>query len=193
MKLRTLAVFALVGAVATGAQADAATCAASYPERIAGVKQAIIEWDAYTKERSKHLKALDFFDAHCRFLTELEVAIRKLNDPNTIVCKTEKGRPKDVTAEVITGYHLAASPQSFVEEHGFENHRCAAYDAAERLALVLPEDLNIGEQQELLCWGRDTPSCASSLAALEVARAKGKLPPSRLHGAPAPSAQAGER
>lgn len=168
----------------------AESCAATYFERAEEARKAFAQWDAIEKDCATHAKAIEFFGAHCRFLSELEVAVRKLDDPNAFVCDTKKGRPKDLTTAVIARCQTRDSPSAYQERFHGDNYQCMAEDEQKRVGLVLLADMNPGELLELMCAGQEATkaSCAPGLAGVEAARAKGKLPPSRFkRPAPAPA------
>lgn len=80
--LRPAAVIAIASLVAAPAIAEPSEeCAESYASRLEDAKRAISDLDAYLLEYAKARPAIEWFEAHCRFLSELEIAVRKLDDP----------------------------------------------------------------------------------------------------------------
>lgn len=151
-------------------------CAATFPERLADAKRA---WAEHTKamlayEKSGAAKRLEWFDAHCRILSKLEVAIRKLDDLNSFVCDPKaKGRPKGLTSTSLE--EILAQPPALSELQGFrdENYRCLDKDKAERVGLVLHTLLTPIEQGEIACYGDERPMCVKARELIAKARAKG--------------------
>jgi hypothetical protein len=91
----------------TSVAAAQTPCEETFPARLAAAKADVKEWfkedDAYRKYlRSPQGKAMTFFSEHCRFLSQLEIAIRKLDDPLSFVCDPHAGpKPKALTTRVI--------------------------------------------------------------------------------------------
>jgi hypothetical protein len=176
-----LALF-LAATVVAGGRAQTpppeAQCAASFPKRLADAKQAIVQHGDFMAGYKAARPALEWFEAHCRFLSELELAVRKLDDPNAFVCDPKaKGRPKGLTSELVLQYSTLPSVGVWQEHHG-ENHRCLETDRASRVALVISAEEGLAgraQRMEVICYGDDRPSCKELRTSLEAARAKGKL------------------
>jgi hypothetical protein len=163
------------GAQAAPASAHDAECAASFPERLADAKRAYSEHLRYEArfEKSGAQAKLEWFDAHCRFLKPLEIAIRKLDDPNAFVCDPKaKGRPKG-----LTNYLELAElqPPPFTELQGFrsENYACDESDKKYRIGVILDEERSQLELLEFLCYEDTRPSCVTANETIAKARAKG--------------------
>lgn len=158
-----------------GPKAPADECAASFPERLADAKHAFNERAQYVQryEKSGAEAKLAWFDAHCRFLSELERVVRKLDDPNAFVCDPKaKGRPKGLVSYV----ELAAlEPPPYSELQGFhnENHLCLESDQRDRVAVLLREEMTKLEQLEFACYQDTRPMCAGSAELIAKVRAKG--------------------
>jgi len=152
-----------------------AECAASFPERLADAKRAYSEHVRYEQryESSGARAKLEWFDAHCRFLSELERAVRKLDDPNAFVCDPKaKGRPKGFT-DYMEVAALAPPPYSDLQGNRSENYACDESDKKHRIGVILQENMTQLEQLELACYQDARPMCVSANEAIAKARAKG--------------------
>lgn len=161
------------------AQAPAAQCASTFPARLADAKQAVAAHEAWLHEHEKARPAVEWFEAHCHFLSELERAVRKLDDPNAFVCDPKaKGRPKQLTAELVLEHSLEPNVGSFqADQHHDLNNRCAELDQAARVGLVFGElELKwlVAHKLEVSCYGDDSERCVQARATIAVARAKEK-------------------
>lgn len=165
-------------------QATPQACAATYELRLQDARQGIEARDRYIAERTKLLPMFEWFREHCRYLTPLEIAIRKLDDENAFVCDTKKGRPKELTPEIVGEYADPASGIAFVE-HYRTNSLCEALDvAAGRPSLVTfgaePSDPLEKRQRaslrdiDILCWKVESEKCTKLRAA--VAKFKARAP-----------------
>src|SRR4051794_39675383 len=106
MKRAALVLIAIAGLVAAPALAEPpAECRASYPERLADAQQAIAQQAGYMAEWER---VMPWFEAHCRPLTDLERAIRKIDDPGAFVCDTKKGRPRELTTAFVAAHSSPA-------------------------------------------------------------------------------------
>ena len=139
-------------------------CAASFPERHADAISAINQQAAYTAERDR---VMPWFDANCRPLTELERAIRKIDDPAAFVCRTSKGRPKELTSDFLLQH---ASPVDVVhfQDRYHDNDECEPYDRAARVSLVLREP-TAAQKLAVYCFQSTSPKCAPVHEALAAA------------------------
>jgi hypothetical protein len=150
-------------------------CAASFPERLADAKRTYVEREKYEErfEKSGAKAKLEWFDAHCRLLSELEITVRKLDDPNAFVCDPKaKGRPKGLTSFT----ELAAlSPPPYSELQGFrnENYGCEESDEKSRIKLVLHDQRSVVEMAELVCYQDERPMCVTTRENIAKVRAKG--------------------
>jgi hypothetical protein len=72
-------------------EANAETCASSWEERLADFRSAVPTWQRYNTD---YERVMPWFDEHCRWLSDLEIAIRKIDDSAAFVCDTNKGRPR---------------------------------------------------------------------------------------------------
>jgi hypothetical protein len=173
--------------IATSATADdsmlAAECARTFDARAREARRDYGNWlqesaDARAAqkefEKANGPKLVAFFEAHCRFLNGLETAIRKLDDPNTIVCDAPK--PKGLTYRIIELSQAADVPALHIEG-ALDNLRCQRSDAAERFSLVFDpngQDAdNLIAIQSLSCYGSANPRCPKAMA--QVAQLKAKL------------------
>jgi hypothetical protein len=118
--------------------------------------------------------ALEWFEAHCRFLTKLERVVRKLDDPNAFVCDpSAKGRPANLTSALVLEYSTLPSQMYFQTMQG-SNHVCKAKDErAGRVALAF-HDLTDMQIVELLCYGDERPACVEARANIAKARSEGQ-------------------
>jgi hypothetical protein len=161
----------------------AAECATTFDARAAAAREDYAAWlretAALRAEQQAFVKAggpklLDFFNKHCRFLNKLEIAIRKLDDPNTIVCNAPK--PKGLTADIVA----FESAQDFIPglhmREKYINERCQEHDAKERFSLVFDPEVkdaeNLIAQQSLLCFKDERPKCKSAMASVAAVKAK---------------------
>lgn len=175
MKL-SIALFSLATAAtgatgATSARADtsAAQCSESFPARLADVKRAMVEHATYETE---YARAMPWFYAHCRMLSELEIAVRKLDDQNAFVCDSAKGRPKGLTGPYVAEHSVRLGIPSF-ETVALRNlnDECAEHDARERVSLVLYE-APMARVLDVVCYQDERPSCVAARAALAAALAR---------------------
>jgi hypothetical protein len=176
----------LVAAQATADDAGgAAECARSFPDRAHSAQRDYRDWLRETAEaraqkqafeKANGPKLVEFFDAHCRFLNDLETAVRQLDDPNTIVCNAPK--PKGLTVEIIAyGTVEQDEPRLHIAAGDSDNRRCQASDTAERFSLVFDpagqDAWTLIATQSLLCYGDGSPRCTKAMA--QVAQLKAKL------------------
>jgi hypothetical protein len=156
--MRAILVFAVcVLGLVGGVRAD--ECSETFPDRLKDAQNAVLERDAFLAEYAKARPALEWFEAHCRFLTELELAARKVDDPLTFVCDAKaKGRPKNLTAELVTTYSTIPPAASY-QEHFGADVRCEASDRATRIQLMSLDDLDVAGKLRLFCYGRQDERC----------------------------------
>jgi len=148
-------------------------CAATFEERLADAKRGLALYLKYSDEYEKARPSLEWFEAHCRFLTELELAIRQLDDPNAFVCDpSAKGRPRDLTSELVLKFSTEPDQMSFQTMQG-KNHVCEAKDARARFKLTF-HGLTKAEMLEVICMGNDGPACALLRARLAKERSEKK-------------------
>lgn len=147
------------------------SCDESFPARLADAKQALVQFEAFHQGYQKAKPALEWFEAHCRFLEELERVVRKADDPNAFVCDTQKGRPKELTAELVLTYSTLPTFGSYQERSG-DNYRCEASDKAARISLVLIDPTPL-QRLELACHADEREKCVKARETIAAARAKG--------------------
>jgi hypothetical protein len=134
-------------------------CASTYEERLADAKRGLALYLKYMDEYEKARPTLEWFEAHCRFLSELELAVRKLDDPNAFVCDpSANGRPRDLTSELVLKFSTLPDQMSFQTLQG-QNHMCESKDAKLRSKLTF-HNLTKEQMLEVICRGNDGPSCA---------------------------------
>lgn len=144
-------------------------CSSTFPERHADAIQAI---NAQAHYMAEYTRVMPWFDANCRMLTGLERAIRRIDDPAAFVCKTQKGRPKELTSEFIQQHSQPADIVIFQDRY-HDNDVCEPYDARERISLVLrepPPDRKLA----VYCFQSTSPKCAPVLEQLAAAKVKVK-------------------
>lgn len=156
-------------------------CAESFPARLADAKQALVQFEAFHQDYQKAKPALEWFEAHCRFLEELERVVRKVNDPNAFVCDTQKGRPKELTAELVLNYSTIPNVGAFqADQHHDLNNRCAERDQAARIGLVFGAGSELDQVAHRLlvaCYGDARPACVKARETIAAAaRAKAAAP-----------------
>lgn len=153
------------------------TCAETYPARLADAKQAVARFETYQRRYAEARPALEWFQAHCRFLDELERVVRKLDDPNAFVCEQAKGRPKNLSAQLVIEFSVDPDVGSFqADQHHDLNNRCSERDAAERIGLVFGAGSELDQVRHRLlvvCYGDDRPACVKAREAIGAARATG--------------------
>lgn len=158
--MKTFAAVALLFAANTASADDDASCAASFPARLVDAQHAVIERDEFLVEYGKARPAVEWFEANCRFLNELEIAARKVDEPLAFVCDPKaKGRPKSLTAELVQAYSTIPTVSSYQNRYG-EDNRCEASDRATRIPLVELDDLDVAGKLTLFCFQSDRPACA---------------------------------
>lgn len=163
-------------------EANAITCAESFPERLEDAQQAVVRQQ---KEAAVYDRVMPWFNEHCRWLTDLEIAIRKIDDANAFVCDTSKGRPKGLTADLVLDHQARETTQAF--QHFFnESLWCEAFDMAERsVTLVMREtyepsvhtDKEVGRrifaiEVGVMCWHDESEKCSKARAAIAPRLAK---------------------
>ncbi len=169
--MRSIAVLLLLLVAASASAED--ECATSFAGRLADAQLAVIERDAFIAQYEKVRPALDWFEANCRFLEDIEIVVRKLDDRASFVCDPKaKGRPKNLTAELVLTYSTMPTVGSYQKHHG-QNHRCAESDRAARIPLVVLDDLTVLEKMELMCFQSERPKCAGMAEKIAEARARG--------------------
>lgn len=167
------AVVVLLLCVATTASAQSETCAETFPQRLADAKRAVVEYDAQLEAYEKARPALEWFEAHCRFLTPREVAARKLDDANAFVCDPRaKARPSNLTSELVLQFSTVPTIGTYQEHHG-ENHRCVEADRSAGIVLVFAGELTALQRLELLCWADPRQKCVDARKTIAAARANG--------------------
>jgi hypothetical protein len=154
--------------------AKAAECAQSWPTRLADAKQALVAAGRAQADKVAANK-LAWFDQHCRFLNPLEIAIRKLNDPNSFVCDTQKGRPAGLTSSFVLD-HQGGLALGDVQELLADDRVCEPFDDAERMSLVMNDSntdaASVGQRLAVLCYDDDRPKCVQARASIAAWRAK---------------------
>jgi len=158
-------------------QKKAAECASSFRTRLADAKRALAEYAEYRKAYEAARPAVEWWGQHCRFLSELENAIRKNDDPNAFVCDTKKGRPKNLTAELIMQFNTEAPGPD--QHFGYDNDQCREFDRADHgVELVLggvnaaPDFETAANEMLVLCYEDTRPTCVKARESVEAARAK---------------------
>lgn len=155
-------------------EALAARCANSFPDRLADMRQAIAAYSSHHTdfEKSGAKTALEWFEAHCRFLTPEEIAIRKRDDENAFVCDPKaKGRPRNLTSELVLRFSTEPTFNSFQSRRS-ANDECFAPDREERITLAYDALPAPREQLEILCFGDERPICVKARAAAAAAEAR---------------------
>lgn len=173
--MRLLAIAAITLLAATTANADppkwqneanADTCSESFPARLADFRQSVVAQQRYMRE---YERVMPWFDEHCRWLSELEIAIRKIDDPAAFVCDTRKGRPKGLTSEFALDHQGPRTVENFVDDAA-ANTWCHLYDAASAVTLNLGyAEPPINEPRvimEAMCWHVEGAKCDRVRAAL---------------------------
>jgi hypothetical protein len=155
-----------------------AECAASFPERLADAKAAVrehIRQEGLAKRDTATQAKFDWFDAHCRFLSPLEIAIRKLDDPNSFVCDTSKGRPKGLTTQFVLAGRGEAESAAGLQKLRGDSALCSDSDKAARINVYLGgfDDWPATDKLEILCYGDERPKFVKACEDVAAARAKG--------------------
>ena len=101
---------------------------------------------------------MPWFTEHCRFLSEAERIVRRINDPAAFVCDGSPGRPKGLTSKYVLAHSQAPDGMSGFQEFANENHFCAEHDASERISLDL-SDPTPTRRLEVLCYDSPSPKC----------------------------------
>lgn len=151
-------------------EATAAVCAATWQERLADARQAVLANQAYMQV---HRKYIPWFREHCRFLTEFEIAARKLDDPHAFVCDTQKGRPKGLTSEIAVEYDSPTDPHVY-QKHFMPDVFCEPHDVLERVSLVLRDDgtrAYFAKEVGAMCWRVESDECTRARAAVAASAA----------------------
>jgi hypothetical protein len=162
----------LAASISTPALAE--DCQASFAARLADAKRAVIARDAYVEQHQAEYRAATWFTDHCRFLSELEIAIRKLDDPRAFVCEKARGRPKHLSADVVANFGSAPLVSQFQAEDFYgPNHMCMDQDRAHGVALVGLDEMTPIQKLEFLCAGDGSEKCLKARASTEAARVKG--------------------
>lgn len=160
-------------ALAEPPAAEPATCAATFPARLADAKRAVAVYEDHLRRYKAARPAVEWFEANCHFLSELERAVRKERDLNAFVCRTQKGRPKGLTAELVLELQAMPPLGSFLADEWFGvDHRCLDEDSLQRVGLILGPDHGPIERLELLCWDDASERCDKAREAIAAARAR---------------------
>jgi hypothetical protein len=154
-------------------------CAASFPARLADAKRALGERDLYIEQHQAEYRAAAWFADHCRFLSELEITVRKLDDPNTFVCDPKaKGRPKILSAELVANFQFTPNVSQFQGAEFYSpNHACFDQDRTNRVALIGLEALAPIEQLEFLCHADESEKCVRARESIAALRARAAATP----------------
>jgi hypothetical protein len=159
--------------------AAAQTCEESFPARLVDAKDAVAKYETHMRLYTEAKPALEWFEAHCRFLEELERVVRKEDDPNAFVCDPKaKGRPKNLTSELVLTFSTLPTVGSYQERSG-DNYRCEADDTAKRIVLidpVLDPKLSLAWRLEVMCWEDQREKCTKVREMVAQLRAKGAAP-----------------
>lgn len=166
--LALITLFALAAPALAAPPELPAECAASYPERLVDAQHAIAEQAAYMVEWRR---VMPWFEQHCRFLTELERAVRKVDDPAAFVCDTNKGRPRELTSRYVAEHSAPADVVLFQEIVG-DNDRCAPYDVADGRPVLVLRDPTPAQTLAVICYASSRPSCVAARKAIEGATAR---------------------
>lgn len=150
----------------------AAECAASFPERHADAVSAISQHTTYMAE---YKRVMPWFDQNCRHLTELERAIRKIDDPAAFVCRTQKGRPRELTSQFVLEHSQPADVVIF-QDRFHDNDVCERYDAAARISLVL-RDPPPERKLAVYCYQSTSAQCDRVRAVIAAAPQKAQATP----------------
>jgi hypothetical protein len=149
-------------------------CAESFPERLVDAKRALRRYEAERAEYKKSgiAQKAEWMAEHCRPLSDLEIAIRKTDDPMAFVCDPHaKGRPSALLFE-------APEPPSLLALQGFhvENEVCRGVDTTERVALGMTGDetdrVDVMIRLEVICYDDARPACIAARAQIAAVRAK---------------------
>jgi hypothetical protein len=151
------------GWAADRAAKHAASCEASFPERLRDTQAKIRRWHAeqvaYDQwAKSPKGQAYQFYMDHCRQLNGLEIAVRRLDDLNSFVC--DQPKPKILTARL-----LMESPGLVADGTvgNNDNIECRALDQQSRVSLVVSnatdELENAIAQGLILCFQDSSPVC----------------------------------
>lgn len=149
-------------------------CDTTFPARLADAKRALVEYGAERDAYEKVRPALEWFEANCRFLTELEVAARKLDDANAFVCDPKaQARPKNLTSTLVLQFSVEPTVSAFQAErfHG-TNHRCRDVDPVSLVFGEAPRRQQLLQQLEVACWGDESAKCVEARATIAAERAK---------------------
>jgi hypothetical protein len=168
LALALITLFALTSTALASPPELPAECAASYPERLVDAQHAITEQAVYMAEWGR---VMPWFDQHCRFLTELERAVRKIDDPAAFVCDTRKGRPAELTSTFVAEHSGPADVVLFQEIVG-DNDRCAPFDVAEGRPPLVLRDPTPAQTLAVICYASARPSCVEARKAIEAATAR---------------------
>lgn len=160
-------------AVSVSTPALAQDCHATYAARLADAKRAVVARDAYVDEHRAEYVAAAWFQLHCRFLTDLEITVRKLDDPNAFVCEKAKGKPKNLTAGLVANFGSTPLVSEFQNQAFFgPNHACMEQDSTQGAALVGLDEMTPIQKLEFLCLGNGSETCTKARVSIEAARAK---------------------
>lgn len=155
-------------------EASEQTCADSFPERLADFRAAV---PAHQQYMAEYNRAMPWFHEHCRWLTDLEIAIRKIDDAAAFVCDTQKGRPAGLTSEFALDHNAPAGLSIFID-HSASNRVCAEFDAKDRVMLFATSFDSQAVQARVIiegmCWQVSSAKCDQGRAAIAAADAAAK-------------------
>jgi len=156
-------------------EANALTCAESFPERLQDARDAIMRWQ---QEAAEYERIMPWWNEHCRWLSDLEIAIRKIDDANAFVCDTKKGRPKGLTADLVLDHQQRPTAQNF-QKHFQPSYLCESFDTAERVSIVMRDSYDparhttkeqirevVALEVRVMCFQVENEKCTKARAAV---------------------------
>lgn len=168
MKYLAITTALVLASITTVARAqDTSKCQATFPARLAEAQQAIMQWDAQRKAEDGRAKSpqgkreaqlVEFFSEHCRFLEEIEIIVRKLDDRNSFVCDAPK--PKGMTSKLMVELMSVHPGVQDTGEHAYENVVCRDADPVS-LAISSDNDdpANNARVALVQCYENDSKVC----------------------------------
>lgn len=158
-------------------KADAQSCGETYAERLTDFRDGM---DAVQVYRREYNRVMPWFREHCRFLEDYEIAIRRIDTAEAIVCDTKKGRPKGLTAEFALAHQFEASPLRYVQ-HLVANDFCAPFDHVAGVPVLsfdwdAPDHVRSRYLLAIKCWQVKGADCDRGRAALAEVDASDPLP-----------------
>jgi hypothetical protein len=129
-----------------------AICRNTFQERLADAKNAIVAAQRY---KTEYERVMPWFNEHCRLLSQTEIVVRRLNDPMSFVCDTNKGRPNGLDPKFLATHGTGPSAPAVFSDRSHDDYLCLKIDP-------IPLDLNdesLPNIAAIMCHESTRPNC----------------------------------